>query len=70
MGPQSHENPNYGNFGIPRTKCHLGVRPVARCKVYYKGESDGFPQIQAVVSLVSLSLPVVCLSTKIILIMH
>jgi len=32
--------------------------------VYYMGEGGGFPQVQAVVSHVSLELPVACLSTK------
>ncbi len=32
--------------------------------VYYMGEGGGFPRIQAVVSQVSLELPVACLSTK------
>jgi hypothetical protein len=32
-------------------KCHLDVGPVAKHKVYNKGEGDGFPQIQAVVNL-------------------
>jgi hypothetical protein len=39
-------------------------------KVYYKGEGDGFPQVQAVVSLVSPSLHVVCPNTKSVLAMH
>jgi hypothetical protein len=30
----------------------LDVAPVERHKVYYKGEGGGFPQVQAVVSLV------------------
>ncbi len=50
MGPQSRESPKCGN---PGTKWHLDVDPVARHKVYYKGEGGGFPQVQAVVSLVS-----------------
>jgi hypothetical protein len=29
----------------PETKWHLGVGPVARHRVYYKGEGDGFPQV-------------------------
>jgi len=37
---------------------------MARRKVYYKGEGDGFPQVRAVVSLVSSSLTVVRLNTK------
>jgi len=51
-------------FGCPRTKCHLDVGFVERHKVYYKGEGGGFPQVRAMVSLVSLNLPVACLSTK------
>jgi hypothetical protein len=39
-------------FGSPETKSHLDVGPVERCRVYYKGESGGFPQVQAVVSFV------------------
>ncbi len=44
-------------FWNPRTKkkSHLDVAPVQRCRIYYKGEGGGFPQVQAVVSLVSLS---------------
>jgi len=41
-----------------------------RHKVYYKGEGGGFPQVQAVVSLVSLNLLVAHLSTKNAQIMH
>jgi hypothetical protein len=39
-------------LGSPRTKNHLDVGPVERCKVYYKGEGGGFPQVRTVVSLV------------------
>jgi len=39
-------------LGSPRTKNHLDVGPVERCKVYDKGEGGGFPQVQVVVSLV------------------
>jgi len=46
-------------FGSPKTKSHLDVGLVERHKVYYKGEGGGFPQVRAVVSLVSSSLPVV-----------
>jgi hypothetical protein len=28
-------------FGSPKTKCHLDVGSVERCKVYYKGEGGG-----------------------------
>ncbi len=40
-------------FGSPGTKCHLDVGLVERYRIYYKGESGGFPQVRAVVSLVS-----------------
>jgi hypothetical protein len=41
MGPQSCGSPNFGNTG---TKWHLGACPIARHKVCYKGEGDGFPK--------------------------
>jgi len=40
-------------LGSPETKSHLNVGPVGSYKVYYKGEGGGFPQVWAVVSLVS-----------------
>jgi len=58
-GPKVVEVPTLGiselSFGSPRTKCDLDVGLVERHKVYYKGEGDGFPQIRAMVKLVSLS---------------
>jgi hypothetical protein len=51
-------------LGNPRTKCHLGAGPMARHRIYYKGEGGGFPQVRAMVSLVSPSLLVVRLSIK------
>ncbi len=51
----------FGSFG---TKCHLDANPVERHKVNYKGKGDGFPQFQAMLNLMSPSLPVVCPSTK------
>jgi len=30
-------------LGSPGTKCHLGVGPVAKHRVYYKGKGGGFP---------------------------
>jgi hypothetical protein len=63
-----------GISGLPLkslgTKCHLGAGPVARHKVYYNGEGDGFPQVWVVVSLMSLSLPMARPSTKNALAMH
>jgi hypothetical protein len=37
---------------------------VERRREYYMGEGGGFPQVRAVVSLVSPESPVACLSTK------
>jgi hypothetical protein len=55
-------------LGLPlgsfKTKWHLGAGPVARHRVYYKGEGGGFPQVWAVMSLVSLCLPMACACTK------
>jgi len=54
-------------LGSPGTKKHLGVDPVAKHIVYYKGEGGGFAQVWALVSfvsLVSLCLPMVHLCTK------
>ncbi len=57
-------------FGSPETKCHLDVGLVERHIVYYKGEGGGFPQVQAVVSLMNLNLPVARPNTKSALTMH
>ncbi len=57
-------------LGSPRTKSHLDVAPVERRRVYYKGEGGGFPQVQLVVSLMNLRLPVVRPNTKSALTMH
>jgi hypothetical protein len=58
------------SFGSLETKCHLDVGLVERHRVYYMGEGGGFPQIRAVVSLTSSSLPVACPSTKSAQTMH
>ncbi len=42
----------------------MDVGVAERCREYYMGEGGGFPQIWAMVSLVSLGLPVACLSIK------
>jgi hypothetical protein len=74
MGPQSHGSPNFENFETPtwesQEKCHLDAGPMARHKVYYKGEGGDFPQVRAVVSLVSPSLPMAHPNTKSVQIMH
>jgi len=74
MGPKVVGVPTLGILGLPfgslRKKCHLDVGLVDRHKVYHKREGGGFPQVQAMMSLVSLSLPVVHPSTKSVPIMH
>ncbi len=57
-------------LGSPWTKCHLDVGFVEKRRLYYKGEGGGFPQVQVVVSLVSLRLLVACPNTKIVQTMH
>jgi hypothetical protein len=56
-----------GNLGA---KCHLDAGLMASHRIYYKGEGGGFPQVRAVVSLMSSSLPVVRPSTKSASTMH
>jgi hypothetical protein len=51
--------------GVPREKNYLDVGPVERCKVYYKGEGGGFPQVRAVVSLVCPCCPWLVLAPKV-----
>jgi hypothetical protein len=57
-------------LGNPETKWHLGASPMAKHIVYYKGEGGGFPQVQAMVSLVNLCLLVTRLCTKSVSTMH
>jgi hypothetical protein len=42
------------------------VGPVEKCRIYYKGECGGFPQVQAVVSLVCSCCPWLVLSPKVL----
>jgi hypothetical protein len=58
---QNCESPNFGNFG---TKSHSIVGVTERHKEYYMGEGGGFPQVWAMLSLVSPESPVVCPNTK------
>ncbi len=58
------------SLGSPETKWHLDAGPVARHKVYNKGEGGGFPQVRAVVNLVSPCLLVVHPCTKNVTTMH
>jgi hypothetical protein len=74
MGPQSRENPNFRNFRTPIweswDKMSFQCGLLKKHKVYYKGEGGGFPQVWAMVSLVSLSLLVNPANTKSVQIMH
>jgi len=67
-GPKIARIPTLGisrlPFGSPGTKCHLDVGLMERHRAYYKGEGGGFPQVKAMVNLVSSSLPMACPSTK------
>jgi hypothetical protein len=57
--------------GIPVVgKCHSDVALMKRHKEYYKEEGGGFPQVRAMVSVVSSSLPVARLGTTNAQIMH
>ncbi len=51
-------------FGSLGTKSHLDVTPMERCKIYCNVEGDGFPQVWAMVSLVSPSCPWLILAPK------
>jgi hypothetical protein len=48
----------------PGTKSHSDVGAIGRHREYYMGEGGGFPRVRAMVSFVSLELPVVCSNTK------
>ncbi len=51
-------------LGSLGTKSQLDVGAAGRHREYYMGEGGGFPRVRAMVSLVSLELPVACPSTK------
>jgi hypothetical protein len=61
--------------GVPTLVISWNKKPfgcgfVERHKSYYKGEGGGFPQVRAMVSHVSLSLLMVCPSTKTTFVRH
>jgi hypothetical protein len=69
--PKIAEVPAVGILGFSfGTKCHLDVALVERRREYYKGEGRGFPQVWAVVSLVSSRLPMASPSSKSAQTMH
>jgi hypothetical protein len=51
-------------FGSSKTKSHSDVGAAERRREYYMGEGGGFPQVRAMVSLVSPESPIACPSTK------
>jgi len=53
-------------FGSPGKKSHLDVASVESCRVYYKGEGGGFPQVRAMVSLVCLCCPWLILAPRVL----
>jgi hypothetical protein len=53
-------------FGSPGTKSHLDEGLVEGCRIYYKGEGGGIPQIQAVVSILSPSCLWLVLTPKVL----
>jgi hypothetical protein len=68
MDLKSGRKPNFKNFkisdlGFPR-KMTFGCSPMDNHIEYYKGEGDDFPQVQAMVILVSLCLFMARLCTK------
>ncbi len=74
MGPKVVGVPIYGisrfQLESPETKWHLNVGPMANHREYYKGEGGGFPQVWAMVNLVSPCLRMVSPCTKNALITH
>jgi hypothetical protein len=74
MGPQSCGSPSYGNSWTPTweswDKMAFGCGPIEKHRQYYKGEGGGFPQVRAMVSLVSPRLPMVRPKTKSAQTMH
>jgi hypothetical protein len=53
-------------LGSPGKNSHLDVASVESCRVYYKGEGGGFPQVRAVVSLVCVCCPWLVLAPRVL----
>jgi hypothetical protein len=64
MRPQSRESPNVGNFETPKKPFGCGLCGEVQ-SISYKGEGGGFPQVRAMMSLVSLSCPLLVLAPKV-----
>jgi hypothetical protein len=72
---QSYEAPKLREtqlceFWDSRDKMPFRCGPCGEAQVYYKGEGGGFPQVRAMVNLVSLNLLVACPNTKNVPTMH
>jgi len=52
--------------GSPGKNSHLDVASVESCRVYYKGEGGGFPQVRAAVSLVCPCCPWLVLALRVL----
>jgi hypothetical protein len=52
-------------LGSPKKNSHLDVASVESCRVCYKGEGGGFPQVQVVVSLVCPCCPWLVLAPRV-----
>jgi hypothetical protein len=74
MGPKVAKLPTLRILGLPLgspgTKRHFNVGLMARKRIYYKGVGGGFLQVQVVVNLMNLNLPMAHLNTKNIQTMH
>jgi len=53
-------------FGSPGKNSHLDVASMESCRVYYKGEGGGFPQVRAVMSLVCPCCPWLVLAPRVL----
>ncbi len=53
-------------LGSPGKNSHLDVASMESCRVYYKGEGGGFPQVRAVVSLLCLCCPWLVLAPRVL----
>jgi hypothetical protein len=53
-------------FGSPKKKSHLDAASATSCRVYYKGEGGGFPQVRAVMSLMCSCCPWLILAPRVL----
>jgi hypothetical protein len=53
-------------LGSPKKNSHLDVASMESCRIYYKGEGGGFPQVRAVVSIVCSCCPGFVLAPRVL----